>query len=175
MYLLHIILAVSCCKLVSMLAIAFCSKQHRVPVQSRWHGCEPLVLRKNKKSSFIFDFYSPACFTLIIFPLFLWMDMWWKRSLVTLASGKVSLKNVGSHDKRVKKVLAVQRCVTITALVREYKKRNRKENKCVESTLTDPATLPKVVQCCWTRQCSISLSTVSWFYKGLCLFHLFDI
>lgn len=37
---------------------------------------------------------------------------------VTLASGKVSLKNVGSHDSRVKKELAVQRCVTITALVR---------------------------------------------------------
>lgn len=38
-----------------------------------------------------------------------------------MASGKVSLKNVGSHDNRVKKVLAVQRCVTITALVRELK------------------------------------------------------
>lgn len=36
----------------------------------------------------------------------------------TLASGKVSLKKVGSHDSRVKKVLAVQRCVTITALLR---------------------------------------------------------
>lgn len=35
----------------------------------------------------------------------------------TLASGKESLKNVGSHDRRVKKVLAVQRCVTITALL----------------------------------------------------------
>lgn len=28
----------------------------------------------------------------------------------------MSLKNVGSHDKRVKKVLAEQRCVIITAL-----------------------------------------------------------
>lgn len=36
--------------------------------------------------------------------------------VITLASGKVSLKKVGSQDKRVKKVLAVQRCVTITAL-----------------------------------------------------------
>lgn len=47
----------------------------------------------------------------------------------TLASGKVSLKNVGSHDKRVKKVLAVQRCVTITALSEEgTKKKNKREN-----------------------------------------------
>lgn len=37
-------------------------------------------------------------------------------SPITLESGKVSLKNVGSHDKRVKKVLAEQRCVIITAL-----------------------------------------------------------
>lgn len=47
----------------------------------------------------------------------------WKSRRFTLASGKVSLKNVGSHDKRVKKVLAVQRWVTITALVREQRKR----------------------------------------------------
>lgn len=38
------------------------------------------------------------------------------RRLVTLESGNVSLKNVGSHDNRVKKVLAEQRCVMITAL-----------------------------------------------------------
>lgn len=44
---------------------------------------------------------------------------WKKGSVFTLASGNVSLKNVGSHDKRVKKVLAVQRCVTITALFRK--------------------------------------------------------
>lgn len=37
-------------------------------------------------------------------------------SPITLESGNVSLKNVGSHDKRVKKVLAEQRCVIITAL-----------------------------------------------------------
>lgn len=37
-------------------------------------------------------------------------------SPITLESGNVSRKNVGSHDKRVKKVLAEQRCVTITAL-----------------------------------------------------------
>lgn len=36
---------------------------------------------------------------------------------VTLASGKVSLKKVGSQDRRVKKVLAVQRWVMITALM----------------------------------------------------------
>lgn len=41
---------------------------------------------------------------------------WTERSLITLESGNVSLKNVGSHDKRVKKVLAEQRCVIITAL-----------------------------------------------------------
>lgn len=40
-----------------------------------------------------------------------------KGTSLTLASGKESLKNVGSHDRRVKKVLAVQRCVTITALL----------------------------------------------------------
>lgn len=34
----------------------------------------------------------------------------------TLASGKVSLKNVGSHDSSVKKVLAVHKCVIMTAL-----------------------------------------------------------
>lgn len=39
-----------------------------------------------------------------------------QRRLVTLESGNVSLKNVGSHDNRVKKVLAEQRCVIITAL-----------------------------------------------------------
>lgn len=39
-----------------------------------------------------------------------------ERSPITLESGNVSLKNVGSHDKRVKKVLAEQRCVIITAL-----------------------------------------------------------
>lgn len=39
--------------------------------------------------------------------------------LVTLESGNVSLKNVGSHDNRVKKVLAEQRCVIITALKRD--------------------------------------------------------
>lgn len=27
------------------------------------------------------------------------------------------MKNVGSHDRRVKKVLAVHRCVTMTALL----------------------------------------------------------
>lgn len=31
----------------------------------------------------------------------------------------MSLKNVGSHDRRVKKVLAEQRCVMITALETE--------------------------------------------------------
>lgn len=40
-------------------------------------------------------------------------------SPITLESGNVSLKNVGSHDKRVKKVLAEQRCVMITALEME--------------------------------------------------------
>lgn len=45
--------------------------------------------------------------------------------MFTLASGKVSLKNVGSHDKRVKKVLAVQRCVTMTALVGECRETDR--------------------------------------------------
>lgn len=40
-------------------------------------------------------------------------------SPITLESGNVSLKNVGSHDKRVKKVLAEQRCVIITALEME--------------------------------------------------------
>lgn len=39
------------------------------------------------------------------------------QEVLTLASGKESLKKVGSHDSRVKKVLAVQRCVTITALL----------------------------------------------------------
>lgn len=43
---------------------------------------------------------------------------------VTLESGNVSLKNVGSHDKRVKKVLAEQRCVTITALRGDTKTTN---------------------------------------------------
>ena len=37
---------------------------------------------------------------------------------ITFASGNVSLKKVGSHDNRVKKVLAVHRCATITALMR---------------------------------------------------------
>lgn len=40
-------------------------------------------------------------------------------SPITLESGNVSLKNVGSHDKRVKKVLAEQRCVIITALEKD--------------------------------------------------------
>ncbi|TNN40693.1 hypothetical protein EYF80_049134 [Liparis tanakae] len=48
----------------------------------------------------------------------------------TLASGKVSLKNVGSHDRRVKKVLAAQRCVTITAL---SGKRERRLRGCLRS------------------------------------------
>lgn len=45
-------------------------------------------------------------------------------SPITLESGNVSLKNVGSHDKRVKKVLAEQRCVIITALEMEKETMN---------------------------------------------------
>lgn len=55
-----------------------------------------------------------------------------KKSQVTLASGKVSLKNVGSHDKRVKKVLAVQRCVIITALGNGCEEQNRQKEKFVK-------------------------------------------
>lgn len=41
----------------------------------------------------------------------------WKSAVqFTLASGKVSLKYVGSHDSSVKKVLAVHKCVIMTAL-----------------------------------------------------------
>lgn len=38
----------------------------------------------------------------------------------------MSLKNVGSHDKRVKKVLAEQRCVMITALEMEKERMKRR-------------------------------------------------
>lgn len=50
-----------------------------------------------------------------------------QRRVVTLESGNVSLKNVGSHDNRVKKVLAEQRCVIITALKMD-KERNQQKH-----------------------------------------------
>lgn len=50
-----------------------------------------------------------------------------QRRLVTLESGNVSLKNVGSHDNRVKKVLAEQRCVIITALKMDKETNQQKQ------------------------------------------------
>lgn len=57
-----------------------------------------------------------------------------QRRLVTLESGNVSLKNVGSHDNRVKKVLAEQRCVIITALKMD-KETNQQKHSLTEHTV----------------------------------------
>lgn len=62
-----------------------------------------------------------------------------ERFIVTLASGKESLKNIGSHDNRVKKVLAVQRCVTITALRRESREKQPVTPENVELFVSNPA------------------------------------
>lgn len=57
-----------------------------------------------------------------------------QRRLVTLESGNVSLKNVGSHDNRVKKVLAEQRCVIITALEMD-KETNQQKHRLTKHTI----------------------------------------
>lgn len=57
-----------------------------------------------------------------------------QRRLVTLESGNVSLKNVGSHDNRVKKVLAEQRCVIITALEMD-KETNQQKHSLTKHTV----------------------------------------
>ncbi len=111
------------------------------PQQHHTNMASSLFLRNNywrlfshiegEKSQYA-DWYSVAL-TQIVFSHAVW------KSVVqfTLASGKVSLKNVGSHDSSVKKVLAVHKCVIITALKFRQERLECIRNQCHQHSLSD--------------------------------------